>query len=74
MLVPIFQILYFLVFFSMFLMSVFIIFHIVFYSYSAFSKLVTLLVFIPVAGVLLFTNFILFMSIPLDRIFSNLLH
>ena len=30
-------------------------FHIVFYSYSTFSKLLTLLIFVPVAGVLLFT-------------------
>ena len=73
MLIPIFQILYYLVFFTMFLMSIFIIFHIVFYSYSTASKLLTLLIFVPVAGVLLFTNLTLFSSLPLAQIFSGLL-
>ena len=73
MLIPIFQILYYLVFFAMFLMGIFIIFHVVFYSYSTTSKLAMLAIFIPVAGVLLFTNLVLFTSIPLSQIFGNLL-
>lgn len=73
MLIPIFQILYYLVFLALFLMSIFIIFHIVFYSYSVTSKLITLLIFVPVAGVLLFTNFVLFTSISLPQLFGSLL-
>ena len=68
MLVTIFQTLYGVIFFSIALMSVFVIFHIVYYSYSVFSKLVMLAIFIPVAGVLLFTNLILFMQIPLSNL------
>jgi len=68
--IAIFQILYFIVFLSMLLMSIFIIFHIVMYSYSTISKLVTLLIFVPVAGVLLFTNLVIFTKIPFENIFS----
>ena len=71
MLVPIFQILYGVIFFAIFLMSIFIIFHIVFYSYSTFAKLITLCVFVPVVGVLMFTNFALFSLIPLAQIFAD---
>ncbi|MDD5396922.1 MAG: hypothetical protein PHW24_02570 [Candidatus Moranbacteria bacterium] len=73
MLILILQILYGIFFLTMFLMSIFIIYHIVFYSYSTPSKLITLLIFIPVAGVLLFTNAVLFSSINLENIFSGLL-
>lgn len=73
MLVLIFQVMYYLVLLSMFLMSLFIIFHIVFYSYSFFSKLLMLLIFVPVAGVLLFTNFLLFSSINIERLLSSVL-
>jgi len=73
MLIPIFQILYFLVFFTMFLMSIFIIFHIVFYSYSFLSKILMLGIFVPVAGTLLFTNFVLFNKVDLQQIFTGLL-
>jgi hypothetical protein len=73
MLIPIFQILYYVIFFAVFLMSIFIIFHIVFYSYSAASKLLMLLIFVPVVGVLLFTNFVLFSSIDLENIFSGMI-
>lgn len=73
MLIPIFQILYYLVFFSIFLIGLFIVFHIVFYSYSFFSKMLMLMIFVPVAGVLLFTNFILFSGINLQQIFAGML-
>jgi len=65
-LVAIFQVLYLVVFFIMSLMSIFIIFHIVYYSYTKSSKMMMLAIFIPVAGVLLFTNLILFFQIPLN--------
>jgi hypothetical protein len=58
----------------MFLMSAFIIYHIVFYSYDATAKIIMLLIFIPVVGVLLFTNFVLFSSISLQNIFAGMLH
>jgi len=70
MLVAIFQILYSVVFFIIALMGVFIVFHIIFYSYSVFSRLVMLAIFVPVALVLLFTNLILFRQIPLENLFS----
>lgn len=73
MLVLIFQTLYYLSLFSMFLMSIFIVFHIVFYAYSAASKLITLLIFVPVALVLMFTNFALFSELPLERILTGML-
>lgn len=68
MLISIFQIMYLVIFFIMLLMSVFVIFHIVFYSYNPFSRLVMLGIFVPVAGVLLLTNFVLFNQIPLERL------
>lgn len=73
MLVPIFQILYGLVFLTILLMGIFIIFHIVSFSYTATSKMMMLLIFVPVAGVLLFTNFLLFANLPLAKIFSGLM-
>jgi len=73
MLIPIFQILYYLMLFAMFLMSIFIVFHIVFYSYTFASKILMLAIFVPVVGVLLFTNLLLFSTLPLDRIFSGML-
>ncbi|EKE20293.1 MAG: hypothetical protein ACD_8C00023G0001 [uncultured bacterium] len=73
MLVAIFQIMYYLVLFSMFLMSLFIVFHIVFYAYSFLSKLLMLAIFVPVAGVLLFTNFVLFSSLNLSSLLSSML-
>lgn len=73
MITPIFQILYYLVFFSMFLMSIFIIFHIVFYSYSVVSKFLMLTIFTSVAGVLLFTNLILFSAVDIEQLLSSML-
>lgn len=73
MITPIFQILYYLVFFAMFLMSIFIIFHIVFYSYSVASKLLMLTIFTSVAGVLLFTNLILFSSINIEQLLGGMI-
>ncbi|EKE18642.1 MAG: hypothetical protein ACD_9C00271G0003 [uncultured bacterium] len=73
MLVLIFQILYYLLLFAMFLMSIFIVFHIVFYSYSFLSKLLMLLIFVPVVGVLLFTNFVLFSSIDLGHLLARIM-
>jgi len=71
MLVPIFQIAYLIIFLSMLLMCVFVIFHIVFYSYSAVSKVITLMIFVPVAAILLFTNMVLFFKIPLQDILGG---
>jgi hypothetical protein len=72
MLTLIFQILYLLVFLSMSLMSLFIVYHIVFYSYTNTAKIITLAIFVPVVLVLIFTNFALFQSIPLAVIFSGM--
>lgn len=56
----------------MVLMSVFVVYHIVVYSYTDISKIIMLAIFVPVVLVLLFTNMGLFLSIPLSDIFSNL--
>ena len=71
MLTLIFQIAYLVIFLSMVLMCVFIVFHIVFYAYRATSKIITLLIFVPVAAVLLFTNIVLFFNIPLNNILEG---
>jgi|GEM_PF-819396 FtsH-binding integral membrane protein len=70
--VLILQILYAIVFFIMLLLSGFIIFHVVFYSYNSPSKKITLALFVPVTCVLLLTNLILFNSIDLEGLFSNI--
>jgi hypothetical protein len=54
----------------MLLMSFFIVFHIVRYSYNKTAKLTMLLIFVPVVSILLFTNFILFSQIQIENIFS----
>ncbi|HEX8974088.1 MAG TPA: hypothetical protein VF817_01205 [Patescibacteria group bacterium] len=74
MLIPLVQILYFIVLGMMALLSIFIVYHIIFYSYSTFSKLVTLALFISVAGVLFLTNFLLFTQLPLEDIFSKVMY
>jgi hypothetical protein len=64
------QLMYYLVFLMMLLMSLFIVFHIVRYSYNKTAKLTMLLIFVPVVSILLFTNFILFSQIQIENIFS----
>jgi hypothetical protein len=71
--VPIFQILYLLFFLTMLIMSIFIIYHVFVYSYTQLSKMVTLMIFVPVVGVLLFTNLLLFLQIPLRDMFSSMM-
>lgn len=56
----------------MLLFSGFVVFHIVFYSYNSTAKAITLGIFIPVTCVLLLTNLILFNSIELSGVFSNI--
>jgi hypothetical protein len=73
MVLAVLQIMYLLFFFAMVLMSIFIVYHIVFYSYTFFSKIITLCIFVPVVGILLFTNFALFRQIPLADLVSNFL-
>ncbi len=57
----------------MVLMSGFVIFHIIYYSYDRISKVITLAIFVPVVALLLFTNLISFFAISWDNIFSGLL-
>jgi hypothetical protein len=71
--VAIFQILYYVIWLSMLLMSLFVVFHIVFYAYSFVSKIAMLAIFVPVVSVLLFTNLLLFSVLPLERIFASML-
>ena len=70
--VAIIQIIYFLFFLTMLFMGVFIIYHITAYSYTLFSKILTLLIFVPVLCILLFTNMVIFYQIPVGEIFSGL--
>ena len=46
---------------------------VIFYSYSFLSKLLMLLIFVPVVGVLLFTNFVLFSSIDLGHLLARIM-
>jgi hypothetical protein len=73
MLVLITQIVYGAVFLMMLLMSLFIVYHIVAYSYTHISRVITLAIFLPVVGVLLFVNLVSFWSIPLENILSKIL-
>lgn len=50
---------------------IFIVFHIARYSYNKTAKKLMLVVFITVAGTLLFVNLLLFMSLPLKEIMGN---
>jgi hypothetical protein len=71
MIILIVQILYGAVFLMMLLMGLFVTYHILAYSFTHTSRIVTLAIFLPVAAVLLISNLILFFSIDLGSIFSD---
>jgi hypothetical protein len=54
---------------ALFLMSLFIIYHIVRYAYSKPESMLMLLIFIPVTSIFFFIQIVLFFSIRFDEIF-----
>lgn len=64
---------YNVLFYSFVLMSVFIVFHIIRYSYSKIGSLVMLLIFVPVVSSLLLANKALFEKIDLIHIINSLM-
>jgi hypothetical protein len=66
-----FQILYLIILVVMLVLSMVIVFHILKYSYTAKSKIITLAIFLSVAAVLMITNAISFCMLPLEKFFSG---
>lgn len=65
---PFFGLLYTLLFFSYVAIGTFVLFHILRYSISRRNGFLGAFLFITVLGVLLFTNALLFFSLPLDML------
>ncbi len=66
----IFGILYLIIVLIYILAALFIIYHIVKFSLHKSTAVLTLAIFLPVFGVLLFTNLMLFLAIDWNGIFS----
>lgn len=66
--VLIINILYFLVMLMLLILSVFIVYHIIKYSYDKKASFLMLVLFVSVTGVLALLNVILFFRIPFDKI------
>lgn len=64
------SILYFIMLFICVVGAVFIIFHVVRYSYSRAVAMLTLAIFIPVLFLLMMVNFTVFSSLKLEEIFN----
>lgn len=64
---------YFIVLIGFALLSAFIIFHILAYSYNKASAMITLVIFISVASVLFLDNITLFYTLRWDKILAPLL-
>jgi len=69
----IFQILYALVILILLLLSSFIVFHLAKYSYDKKAAFLMIVIFLALTSVLVFSNVILFLKLPLDEIFSFIL-
>lgn len=67
---PIFGLLYTVLFFSYVATALFVVFHIVRYSLSRKAALFGILLFSSVLTTLLFTNALLFFSLPFDNLLS----
>lgn len=67
------QVMYYIIILGIILAGAFIVYHIVAYSFSAYSKVVTLLIFFPVFAVLILTNIMLFSNIDFQEVFSGLM-
>lgn len=73
MLLLIFKALYGVVVTTVLLMSMFIVYHIVRYSYSRVGTIVMLALFLAVGGALLFSNAVLFAQLPLEDLLESLI-
>lgn len=63
---PLFGLLYTFLFFSYVVTAAFIVFHLLRYSLNRKAAIFYTLLFLSVFGVLIFTNAVLFFSLPLD--------
>lgn len=68
---PLLGLIYTILFFSYVATSVFIVYHIVRYSLSRQAAIFGVALFVTVLTVLLFTNAILFFSLPLDTLIPS---
>jgi len=68
---PIFGLLYTVLFFSYMVTALFIVYHILKYSLSPKTRLFGSLLFLGVLTVLLFTNALLFFSLPVDTLLPH---
>lgn len=72
MMLLIFNVLYGLLVIMMCLLSLFILYHIFYYSYSKSSKLLMVSFFVPVTVIMLIVNYVLFSQIPFESLLPNL--
>jgi len=71
--VLIFQILYAAVMLVFLLLSTFIVFHILKYSYDKRAAFLMMVIFLTFTGLLFFSNMILFANLPLEEMLSYIL-
>jgi hypothetical protein len=71
MLILIANVLYAAVMLAFMLISFFIVFHVLRYSYSKTGTILTLAIFLPVVVVLMYTNYFLFQHLPINDFFSS---
>ncbi|MCX6765380.1 MAG: hypothetical protein NT136_00175 [Candidatus Moranbacteria bacterium] len=70
--IAIFGIFYLILFLFFTIAALFIVYHVIKYSFSKSVMVLTLTIFLSVFGALLFSNLMLFLSLRWDEIFSNL--
>ncbi|MEK7181661.1 MAG: hypothetical protein AAB519_03780 [Patescibacteria group bacterium] len=68
---PIFGLLYTVLLFSYIATALFIVFHVIRYSLTTRTRFFGAVLFLSVLGVLLFTNALLFFSLPFDILVPN---
>ncbi|HAV11204.1 MAG TPA: hypothetical protein DCX32_01540 [Candidatus Moranbacteria bacterium] len=71
--VLVFQILYAAVMLVFLLLSAFIVFHILKYSYDKRAAFLMIVIFLAFTGLLFFSNIILFANLPLEEMLSYIL-
>lgn len=68
---PLFGLLYMVLFFSYIAAGLFIVFHFANYSLKRSSKILGISLFLVVFSILIFTNALLFFSLPIDTLFPQ---
>jgi len=71
--IAIFQILYAVVILVFLLLSLFIVYHLLKYSYDKKVTSLMVTIFVVFTGLLIFSNIILFLNLPLEDLFYNFL-